>query len=83
MDALELPVNGAGQREGIEPLAVPVELSDDLRAQVGSGEHPLEGRARGAGAGPFSTRIACLRWCPVTAQNSSRIRYLSERAACR
>src|SRR6266403_4966196 len=45
MDALELLVDGAGQREGIESLAVAVESSDDLRAHVASGEHPLEGRA--------------------------------------
>src|SRR5213593_4229730 len=45
VDALELLVDGAGQREGIEPRAVALELRDDLRAQVGAGEHPLEGRA--------------------------------------
>src|SRR5882672_325068 len=45
MDALELLVDGAGQREGIEPLAVALELRDERRAEVGAGEHPLEGRA--------------------------------------
>src|SRR2546429_660897 len=55
MDALELLVDGAGQREGIEPLAVPAQLRDDLRAQVGAGEHPLEGRA-GRIVAPAQTR---------------------------
>ena len=52
VDALELPLDRAGQHEGIEAVPLALQLGGHLRAELRAGQHAVERRAGGVIAAP-------------------------------
>ena len=89
VDALELLLDRAGQRERIEAVPQALQLGGHGRAKLRASEHAVERRPGHIVAGPdagaralLAEEMACLRCERVTWQNSSRMRPFSGRAAC-